>query len=73
MTIQTYLTTRIIGRAENAHRPILDRLLSATKLTMTAWVALVLTAETTGGLDRDQLTQRLVSRLKSASLPPARR
>jgi DNA-binding MarR family transcriptional regulator len=58
------LTPRIVGQAENAHRPVLDRVLLATGTSMSQWVALVMTAESGEGLGRDELARQIASALK---------
>ena len=58
------LTPQIVGRAENAHRPVLDRQLSAAGVSMGQWVALVMTAVADGGLDPDQLAAQVTGALK---------
>ncbi|MDX6313690.1 MAG: hypothetical protein QOF44_3154, partial [Streptomyces sp.] len=38
------LNPQIVGQAEKAHQPVLDRILARTGTTMTPWVALKFTA-----------------------------
>ncbi|MDX6222850.1 MAG: hypothetical protein QOD91_1904, partial [Frankiales bacterium] len=46
------LDPQIIGQAEKAHKPLLERVLARTGTTMNQWVALKLTAATGGTADR---------------------
>jgi DNA-binding MarR family transcriptional regulator len=58
------LNPQVVGRAENAHRPVLERILSGTGTTRHQWVALTLTATAEGAVDRDQLAARIADALK---------
>ncbi|MBB5866900.1 hypothetical protein F4553_000279 [Allocatelliglobosispora scoriae] len=58
------LTPQIVGQAENAHLPVLARILARTGTTKNQWVALTLTAAAGGSFDRDQLAGRLHAALK---------
>jgi hypothetical protein len=60
----TTLNPQIVGQAEKAHRPILDRILARTGTTMNQWVALKLTAASGAAADRDQLISRITSALR---------
>jgi hypothetical protein len=57
------LTPQIVGQAENAHKPLLDRILAPTGTTMSQWVALKFTAMG-GATERDQLITRITGALK---------
>lgn len=57
------LNPRILGRAENAHRALLEHLLAGTGLAYQRWVALTLVAVSDQARDLDVL-DRLVSALK---------
>jgi hypothetical protein len=54
----TTLSPQIVGQAEKAHRPVLDRILAPTGITMNQWVALKLTAIAGPG-NLDQLAGRI--------------
>lgn len=58
------LTPQLLGRAENAHRALLGRILADTGITYHQWVALTLTAVGGGSVRRDQLIQRMADALK---------
>jgi DNA-binding MarR family transcriptional regulator len=58
------LTPQIVGQAENAHKPILDRILAPASLSRNQWVALTLTAASGGAIDSGQLAARMASALK---------
>ncbi|MEU7893755.1 hypothetical protein AB0B45_12905 [Nonomuraea sp. NPDC049152] len=60
----TTLNPQIVGQAENAHKPLLDRVLSRTGTTKHQWVALKLTALSGGTIDRAQLIGRITGALK---------
>jgi hypothetical protein len=62
MTVR--LNPQIIGQAENAHRALLDRVLSGTGRTREQWIALAITAGSGSSIARDQLVQRIVGALK---------
>lgn len=53
------LTPAVIGRAENAHRPVLERILDGTGLDRQGWIALSLAAGTPAPLSSAQLRDRL--------------
>ncbi|WUH89497.1 MarR family transcriptional regulator [Streptomyces sp. NBC_00433] len=59
------LNPQILGRAENAHAPILQRLLTATGLGMTQWVGLKFTAAAGGSAGRDRLAGRVADALRT--------
>ena len=58
------LNPQIVGQAEKAHKPILDRILARTGTTMNQWVALKFTAVSGGAAGRDQLISRIAGALK---------
>lgn len=60
----TTLNPQIVGQAEHAHRAVLDRLLAAAALTYHQWVALVLTTNGGGDLDRGALVARIAGAVK---------
>ncbi|SHM84989.1 winged helix DNA-binding protein [Actinacidiphila paucisporea] len=59
------LNPQILGQAENAHAPILRRLLAVTGLGMTQWVALKFTAALGGSADRDRLAGMIADALRT--------
>lgn len=59
----TTLSPQIVGQAERAHRPILDRILAPTGTTMNQWVALKLIAVAGPG-SLDQLAGRITGMLR---------
>lgn len=58
------LTPQILGQAEMAHKPFLDRILAPTGITMNQWVALKLTAVSGGAANRDQLINKIADARK---------
>jgi DNA-binding MarR family transcriptional regulator len=64
MTNADTLSPQVLGRAENAHRALLDRILSATDISYSRWVALTLTAVSGDDIDRELLVMRLADALK---------
>lgn len=64
MTTTPTLNPQIVGQAENAHLPVLKRILARTGTTKNQWVALTLTTAAGGAVDRDQLAGRLTGALK---------
>jgi hypothetical protein len=58
------LDPRVIGQAENAHKPILERVLRRTGTTFHEWVALSLTAGSGGAITRDLLAKQVAGALK---------
>jgi DNA-binding MarR family transcriptional regulator len=58
------LDPQIIGQAERAHKPILERVLARTGTTMNQWVALKLTAATGGTADRQHLLASITGALR---------
>jgi DNA-binding MarR family transcriptional regulator len=58
------LDPQIIGRAEQAHKPILDRILVQTGTTMHQWVALKCIAAAGGSADRDHLLESITGALR---------
>jgi DNA-binding MarR family transcriptional regulator len=56
------LSPQIVGQAEKAHKPVLDRILSRTGTTMNQWVTLKLTAAG-GAAERNQLAARITGAL----------
>jgi hypothetical protein len=59
------LNPQIVGQAEKAHKPILDRILARTGTTMNQWVALKLTAVSGGAADRGQLITSITGTLRT--------
>jgi len=57
------LTPQIVGQAENAHKPVLERILAGTGLTGTRWIGLAI-ASGSGALGREALTGRIAGSLK---------
>ncbi|MFE2431059.1 hypothetical protein ACFXJ5_30495 [Streptomyces sp. NPDC059373] len=58
------LNPQIVGQAEKAHKPVLDRILARTGTTMNQWVALKFTAVSGGSADRDQLGSAIAGALQ---------
>jgi hypothetical protein len=58
------LNPQIVGQAEKAHKPVLDRILARTGTTMTQWVALKFTAVGGGSADREQLSGAIAGALQ---------
>jgi hypothetical protein len=64
MTTSPTLTPRILGQAEKAHQPALDRILAGTGLRMDTWAALTLTSNAGGTVDRDLLVAQITGAVK---------
>jgi hypothetical protein len=64
VTATPTLTPQIVGQAENAHLPVLTRILVRACTTKNQWVALTLTAAAGGAVDRDQLAAQITGGLK---------
>lgn len=64
MSTTPVLTPQVIGQAENAHKPLIDRILASTGTTFHEWVVLTITAAGDGAVDRDQLVGRMTGALK---------
>ncbi len=60
------LNPQIVGQAENAHRPILERILGETGTTFPQWVAPRLIATDAGSADHALLAARMTDALKTA-------
>jgi DNA-binding MarR family transcriptional regulator len=58
------LTPQVLGRAEHAHRALLERILAGTGLTYPRWVALGRAAGGGAAVERDQLVARLAGALQ---------
>jgi DNA-binding MarR family transcriptional regulator len=58
------LTPQIVGQAENAHLPVLARILARTGTTKNQWVALSLATAAGGTIAHDQLAARITDGLK---------
>ncbi len=58
------LNPQIVGQAENAHKPILARVLAPTGTTKNQWVALTMTATAGGAIETDQLAGQIAGALK---------
>jgi DNA-binding MarR family transcriptional regulator len=63
------LNPQIVGRAENAHKPALARILSRTGMTYAQWVALTLTSAGGGAVAREEIVGRIAGALKIDSAP----
>jgi hypothetical protein len=59
------LNPQILGRAENAHRALLVRILAGTGVSYPEWVALSLVAMSGDSVDNGHLVASLVDALKS--------
>lgn len=59
MSTAPTLNPQILGQAESAHKPILDRILARTGTSPNQWFALTLTAANGGAIERGQLVARL--------------
>jgi DNA-binding MarR family transcriptional regulator len=66
------LTPQVIGQAEHAHRPLLERVLDATGVTFPQWVALTITAAADGAIDRGELIGAMTGALKTDDTAAAR-
>ncbi|KAA2265356.1 hypothetical protein F0L68_04580 [Solihabitans fulvus] len=64
MTTTPTVNPQIIGQAENAHKPLMARVLAPTGLTFHQWVTLNLTAANGGTVERELLVGRLTGALK---------
>ncbi len=64
MSTAPVLSPQIIGQAENAHRPLMERILARTGTTFRQWVTLTITAAGGGIAERDQLVLRMTGALK---------
>ncbi len=60
------LNPQIVGQAENAHRPILERILGQAGQSFPQWVALRLIATDGGSADHALLAARMTDALKTA-------
>jgi DNA-binding MarR family transcriptional regulator len=58
------LNPQVLGRAEAAHRALLERILAGTGLTYHRWVALSVSAAGNGPIGRRQLIERVTSALR---------
>jgi hypothetical protein len=68
MTDGPMLNPQILGRAENAHRAVLGRILAGTGIGYRHWVAISMAASSSradGRIDRDELIDRLVDALRA--------
>jgi DNA-binding MarR family transcriptional regulator len=63
-TTAPVLTPQIVGQAENAHKPLLARILAPTGTTTDQWVALTMTAAAGGTIEVEQLAAQMVGALK---------
>jgi len=64
MSATTTLNPQVIGQAENAHGPLLARILARSGTTFHQWVALTTLAAGGGTAGRDQLVGRMTGALK---------
>lgn len=65
MTTAPTLNPQVLGRAENAHRALLERILADTGITYHKWVALSLSAVDGGtDTDREGIIERMTAALK---------
>jgi DNA-binding MarR family transcriptional regulator len=63
-TMPKTLTPQVVGQAENAHQPILTRVLAPTGVTKDQWVALTMTATAGGAVEEAQLAAQMAGALK---------
>jgi DNA-binding MarR family transcriptional regulator len=64
-TATVAMNPQVIGQAENAHRAMLERILSVTGGTYHEWVGLTLTASAGGPVARAEVVARMVGALKA--------
>jgi DNA-binding MarR family transcriptional regulator len=72
MSAAPALTPQVIGQAENAHRPLLERLLDAVGVTFPQWVALTIAAAAGGAIGRGELIGAMTGALKIDDAAAAR-
>jgi hypothetical protein len=72
MSAAPALTPQVIGQAENAHRPLLERVLDATGVTFPQWAALTIAAAAGGAIDRGELLGAMTGSLKIDDTAAAR-
>jgi DNA-binding MarR family transcriptional regulator len=58
------LTPQIVGQAERAHQPHLDRIVAVTGTTRNQWVTLAFIGAAGGTADRDQLAGQITGALR---------
>src|SRR5438132_5052162 len=59
------LNPQVLGRAEKAHRALLERIVTGTSITYRRWVALnLVVAADAGGIGRDPFVERLAGASK---------
>ena len=64
MAVAPTLSPQVIGQAENAHRPLMNRILARSGTTFPQWVALPKVAGDGGTADRRQLIDAMTGGLK---------
>jgi len=64
MAVAPTLSPQVIGQAENAHRPLMNRILARSGTTFPQWVALPKVAGDGGTADRRQLIDAMTGALK---------
>ena len=64
MPVTPTLSPRVIGQAENAHRPLMNRILARSGTMFPQWVALTKVAADGGTADRRQLIDAITGALK---------
>jgi hypothetical protein len=64
MPVTPTLSPQVIGQAENAHRPLMNRILARSGTTFLQWVALTKVAADGGTADRRQLIDAMTGGLK---------
>lgn len=64
MSTAQSLNPQILGRAENAHRALLERILAGTGVTYSGWVALNLVASNEPAIGKGRLVELLAGALK---------
>jgi hypothetical protein len=64
MSATTTLSPQVIGQAERAHQPLMDRILARSGTTFPQWVALGTVAAGGGDVSRDEVRSRLTGAIK---------
>jgi DNA-binding MarR family transcriptional regulator len=72
MSAAPALTPQVIGQAENAHRPLMERVLDVAGITFPQWVTLTIAAAADGAIDRGELIGRVTGALKIDDTAAAR-
>jgi DNA-binding MarR family transcriptional regulator len=71
MSTTPTLTPQVIGQAESAHKPLMDRILARSGTTFPQWVALTIIAADGGAAGLAELTGRMTGALKIDSATAA--